>query len=53
MRPTPLCACKGSWQYDPIIEVVADTGHIYAVYLNGFNVVFVKSKDHGRRGASR
>jgi hypothetical protein len=44
----PLCACKGSWQYDPIIEVVADTGHIYAVYLNGFNVVFVKSKDHGK-----
>lgn len=47
-RPTPLCACKGSWQYDPIIEVVADTGHVYALYLNGFNVVFVKSKDHGK-----
>lgn len=47
-RPKPLCACKGSWQYDPIIEVVADTGHVYAVYLNGFNVVFVKSKDHGK-----
>ena len=47
-RPKPLCACKGSWQYDPIIEVVADTGHVYAVYLNGYNVVFVKSEDHGK-----
>ena len=46
--PAPLCACKGSWQYDPIIEVAPDTGHVYAVYLNGFNVVFVKSEDHGK-----
>ena len=22
----PLCACKGSWQFDPIIEVVPNTG---------------------------
>jgi hypothetical protein len=43
----PLCACKGSGQFDPIIEVVPDTGHVYAVYMNGFNVVFVKSADHG------
>jgi hypothetical protein len=43
----PLCACKGSWQYDPQIEVVPDTGAVYAAYLNGFNVVFVKSTDHG------
>ena len=43
----PLCACKGSWQYDPQIEVVPDTGAVYAAYLNGFNVVFVKSIDHG------
>ena len=47
-RPHPLCACKGSWQYDPIIEVAEDTGDVYAVYLNGFNVVFVKSTDHGK-----
>ncbi len=46
--PTPLCACKGSWQYDPVIEVVDETGDVYAAYLNGYNVVFVKSDDHGR-----
>jgi hypothetical protein len=44
---TPLCACKGSWQYDPMIEVVPDTGEVYAAYLNGYNVVFLKSSDHG------
>jgi hypothetical protein len=47
---TPLCACKGSWQYDPQIEVVPDgpaAGDVYAAYLNGFNVVFLKSTDHG------
>jgi hypothetical protein len=44
----PICACKGSGQFDPIIEVVPDSGHVYALYMNGFNVVFVKSSDHGR-----
>jgi hypothetical protein len=44
----PLCACKGSGQFDPIIEVVPDTGHVYALWMNGFNVVFQKSTDHGR-----
>ena len=43
----PLCACKGSGQFDPIIEVVPATHAVYALYLNGFNVVFVKSTDHG------
>jgi len=43
----PLCACKGSGQFDPIIEVVPDTGHVYALWMNGFNVVFQKSTDHG------
>lgn len=43
----PLCACKGSGQFDPIIEVVPSTGHVYAVYMNGYNVVFVKSTNHG------
>ena len=43
----PLCACKGSGQYDPIIEVVPDTGDVYAVYMNGYNVVFTRSIDHG------
>jgi hypothetical protein len=44
---TPLCACKGSGQFDPIIEVVPATGHVYAVYMNGFNILFTKSTDHG------
>jgi hypothetical protein len=44
----PLCACKGSGQFDPIIEVVPSTGHVYALYMNGFNVVFMKSTDHGQ-----
>jgi hypothetical protein len=45
---TPLCACKGSGQFDPIIEVVPNTGHVYAVYMNGYNVVFTKSTNHGQ-----
>jgi hypothetical protein len=44
----PLCACKGSGQFDPIIEVVPNTGQVYALYMNGFNVVFTKSTNHGR-----
>jgi hypothetical protein len=47
-NPKPLCACKGGGQYDPIIEVVPDTGAVYALYMNGFNVMFVRSTDHGR-----
>lgn len=44
----PLCACKGSGQFDPIIEVVPSTGAVYALYMNGFNVLFTKSTDRGR-----
>lgn len=44
----PLCACKGSGQYDPIIETVPSTGDVYALFMNGFNVVFIKSADHGK-----
>ncbi len=44
---SPLCACKGSGQFDPIIEVVPSNGHVYAAFMIGFNVVFVKSTDHG------
>ena len=44
----PLCACKGSGQFDPIIEVVPDTGAVYALYMNGYNVVFIRSTDHGK-----
>jgi hypothetical protein len=43
----PLCACKGSGQFDPIIEVAPGTGGVYATYMNGYNVVFTKSTDHG------
>jgi hypothetical protein len=46
-RQRPLCACKGSWQYDPVVEVVPNTGAVYAAYLNGFNVLFTSSVDHG------
>jgi hypothetical protein len=44
----PLCPCKGKGQFDPIIEVVQGTGHVYALWMNGFNVVFQKSTDHGQ-----
>lgn len=44
----PLCACKGSGQYDPIIEVVPNTGHVYAMFMIGFNVYFTRSTDHGQ-----
>jgi hypothetical protein len=49
---TPLCACKGSGQFDPIIEVVPNTGAVYALYMNGFNVMFTKSVDHGAHWAA-
>jgi hypothetical protein len=44
----PLCACKGKGQFDPIIEVVPDTGHVYALFMIEFNVWFTKSTDHGQ-----
>jgi hypothetical protein len=43
----PLCACKGGGQFDPIIEVVPGTGEVYATYMSGYNVMFVKSSNHG------
>jgi hypothetical protein len=43
----PLCACKGSGQFDPILEVAPQTGVVYALYMNGFNTLFTKSTDHG------
>jgi hypothetical protein len=43
-----LCECrKVQGQFDPIIEVVPNTGAVYAVWMNDFNVVFAKSTDHG------
>ena len=44
----PLCPCKGEGQYDPIVEVVPDTGDVYVLWMNGFNVVFQKSSDRGQ-----
>ncbi|HET7029940.1 MAG TPA: sialidase family protein, partial [Candidatus Limnocylindrales bacterium] len=44
----PLCACKGSGQFDPIIEVAPGTGGVYATYMNGYNIMFVKSTNHGQ-----
>jgi hypothetical protein len=49
----PLCAClRSKAQYDPTIEVVPNTGAVYAAFLNadrhnGFSTVFMKSTDHG------
>ncbi len=44
-----LCRCKG-WhgQFDPLIEVVPDTGDVVAVWMNGFKIHFSRSSDHGR-----
>ena len=49
----PLCEClRSKAQYDPTIEVVPNTGAVYAAFLNadrhnGFSTVFMKSTDHG------
>jgi hypothetical protein len=43
----PLCACKGGGQFDPIIEVVPDTGDVYSLFMIGSNVWLTKSHDHG------
>jgi len=38
-----LCACRGvKGQFDPEIEVVPNTGAVYAAWMNGFNVFFSK-----------
>ena len=43
-----LCACRGQkGQFDPIIEVVPTTGHVYSVWMNDFDVYFSKSIDNG------
>src|SRR6476646_155907 len=44
--PKP-CPGQGKGQFDPIIEVVPSNGNVYALYMNGFNVMFTKSTDHG------
>ena len=48
-----LCACRGvQGQFDPQIEVVPNTGAVYAAWMNGYNVVFSKSTDHGQNWSS-
>ncbi|MEX0990409.1 MAG: sialidase family protein [Actinomycetota bacterium] len=43
-----ICECRGvKGQFDPIIEVVPNTGHVHAVWMNDSKVVFSKSTDHG------
>jgi BNR repeat-like domain/BNR/Asp-box repeat len=43
-----LCRCKGiGGQFDPLIEVVPDTGDVVAVWMNGFRIQFARSTDHG------
>jgi hypothetical protein len=43
-----LCACRRvHGQFDPLIEVVPETGQVYAVWMNDFNIHFAKSVDHG------
>jgi hypothetical protein len=45
-----LCRCRnlvGNGQFDPLIDVVPDTGDVVAVWMNGFHVFFSRSSDHG------
>ena len=43
-----LCRCKGvKGQYDPLVEVVPQTGDLYAVWMNNFHITFSASTDHG------
>jgi hypothetical protein len=44
---TYLCQCSGvKWQYDPVLKV-ASNGVIYATFMNGYDMMFSKSSDHG------
>jgi hypothetical protein len=47
-KAKPICRCEGTpWQADPILEVAPDTGSVYAIWMNGWNVHFSRSDDHG------
>jgi hypothetical protein len=44
-----VCTCKGvKGQFDPLIDVVRDTGDVDAVWMNNFTIVFSSSTDHGK-----
>ena len=48
-KARPVCRCEGTaWQADPILEVARNTGSVYAIWMNGWNVHFSRSDDHGR-----
>lgn len=43
-----LCTCRGvKGQHDPLLEVVPQTGDLYAVWMNNFDIHFSASTDHG------
>jgi hypothetical protein len=43
-----ICECRRvGAQADPIIEVVPNTGHVYAVWMDGYDTKFSKSTDFG------
>lgn len=48
-RERYLCPCKGvKGQYDPLIEVVPETGDVIAAWMNDFQVHVSRSTDRGR-----
>ncbi len=44
-----LCECRNiNGQWDPLLEVVPETGDVYAMWMNNYKISFSKSSDHGR-----
>jgi len=44
---TYLCRCKGvKFQYDPVVNV-ASNGVVYATWMNGYDIMFSRSSNHG------
>jgi hypothetical protein len=42
-----LCQCSGvKFQFDPVLKV-ASNGVVYATFMNGYDMMFSKSSDHG------
>jgi len=43
-----VCEClRVGSQFDPLLEVVPETGVVYAAWMNDWNIVFSSSSDHG------
>ena len=50
---TYLCQCSGvKWQYDPVLKV-ASNGAVYATFMNGYDMMFSRSSDHGATWSHR